>query len=144
MAYRENHYDQNMAYLLCRIDVKNREEEILDANGKCLELFECGSLEELKEYCDDYIYNAVYKDDRNRVNHKKEDVISSDQFVMQHSVFRIVTTQGNIKWVDAYVNLNDTISRGLVYHMFMTDISDKLINVSVDSRIEKALQEYQL
>jgi len=30
MAYRENHYDQNMAYLLCRIDVRNREEEILE------------------------------------------------------------------------------------------------------------------
>lgn len=144
MAYRDNYYDNSMAYLLCRIDERNCKEEILDINEKCLELFECDSLEELKEYCDDYIYNAVYKDDRNRVNHKKEDVISSEQFVMQHTVFRIVTTQGNIKWVDAYVNLNDTISRGLVYHMFMTDISDKLINVSVDSRIEKALQEYHI
>ena len=144
MAYRENHYDQNMAYLLCRIDVKNREEEILDANGKCLELFECGSLAELKSYCEDYIYNAIYEDDKPRVNHKKDECVSNEHFIMQHSLFRIVTKNGNVKWVDAYVNLNDMVSQGLVYHMFIDDISDKLANISVDSGVEKAIQEYKI
>lgn len=142
MAYRENQFDNNMAYLLCRIDEKNSEEEILDANDKCLELFECDSLDELKSYCEDYIYNAIYEDDKPRVNHKKDDIIKNEHFIMQHSLFRIVTKNENVKWVDAYVNLNDMTSRGLVYHMFLSDISDRLTNISIDSRIEKAIQEY--
>ncbi len=130
----------NMAYLFCKIRQDDRTEEIVSANEKCLLLFECDSLDELRDYVDGSFMNVVYEADKKRVNYRNDN-INVDKFQMQHVIYRIVTSGNNIRWVEGYVNLNES-DDGIGYHMFIHDITDRLINVSVTADVEKAVQEY--
>ncbi len=130
----------NMAYLFCKIRPDDNTEEIVSANEKCLLLFECDSLSELKSYFAGSFMNAVYEDDKKRVHYRK-DKLNVDKFAMQHVIYRIVTSKGDIRWVEGYVNLNES-DDGIGYHMFINDITENISNVSVTADIEKAVQEY--
>ena len=122
-------------------------EEILAFNDIVVSIFGCSSDEEFWEYTGGNFSGMVFKDDLFKVEKTIEFQVAGDAHNFDHVEYRIVKKNGDMAWVDDFGRLVDTEEYGLVYYVFIQDITEKKriqeenIRMQVELDKEKHLAE---
>ena len=107
------------AIVVCKADDK---QEILFGSEYLFNLFECGSMDDLLEFCDDSFFNLIHECDRERIMArfaKKEEKV-------RYGEFNIITKTGKKKSMRGLRRLVHHPKYGDIYYLNMID-NDEII-----------------
>ncbi len=135
-------------FLIYRADEK---EEIIYANDALINIFECKSFAEFKEYVKNSFMGIVHPDDLERVETSIKEQIAGSMFDLDYVEYRIISKSGSIRWIEDYGHFIQNEKLGNVFYVFLCDATEKkerelaekaaLINEK-ESRIKKLIEEY--
>ncbi|MBR2284655.1 MAG: diguanylate cyclase [Ruminococcus sp.] len=103
----------------------DEQEEILFANDRLYDLFECSSMAELLRFSGDSFKNIVHPDDLDRVEESITRQISVNSSGLDYVSYRIITKSGRIKYVDDIGHLVHTPKYGDIFYVFLYDKEQK-------------------
>jgi PAS domain-containing protein len=98
--------------------------EILFANKRLLEIYECDSMEEFREFTGNSFRGCVHEDDYDIVIQSIEKEIE-DQDEYDYVQYRALTKGGNIKIIEDYGRLLHSTNNGDLFYVFMLDYEQK-------------------
>ena len=105
-------------------------EEILFANDNLVELFECGSFEELMAYTGGSFKGLVHPDDLERVERQISDQVGESGDSYDYVQYRIRTKGGRIRYIEDF----GCLVRGSGSHGFLPDGQSLFFVFAVDLR----------
>ena len=108
-------------------------DEILYVNSALLNIFECDTEEEFKEFTGGTFSGMVHKDDCSKVKNSKEYQIESDSDQFEKVRYRITTKNGNIKYVEDFGRFYRDDDEGPLFYAFLSEIqlmADPLTSLS--------------
>ncbi|MBR3770448.1 MAG: PAS domain-containing protein, partial [Lachnospiraceae bacterium] len=106
----------------------DEKEMIIAANTECLKIFQCETLEEFMHLVKGSFKNFVYEEDYVQATNRINMQIHQDATGYDHVVYRIVRSDGAIRWIDDYGHLVNDAKYGKVFHVFISDITDEVNN----------------
>ena len=106
----------------------DEKEMIIAANTECLKIFQCETLEEFMHLVKGSFKNLVYEEDYVQATNRINMQIHQDATGYDHVVYRIVRSDGAIRWIDDYGHLVNDAKYGKVFHVFISDITDEVNN----------------
>ena len=102
----------------------DQEEEILFVNDYVLDLFECNNLEEFNELTKKSFKGLVHPDDYEQVSYSIKKQIKSYLYDQVH--YRIVTKNGNLKYVEDYGKYVINEEYGPLFYVFISTEKTKI------------------
>ncbi|MGN1157216.1 MAG: EAL domain-containing protein [Agathobacter sp.] len=104
------------------------DESILYANPPVLRLFGCATLEELREHIHNSFSGMVYPEDLKRVQWEINEQIQHSDKRMDFICYRIITKDGQERWVEDCGHLENTNSEKdeKLFYVFISDITDTI------------------
>ena len=114
-------------------------EELIYANKAVCDIFGCGSLEEFKSLTGYTFRGMVHPEDYDRITSSIVHQISTSDEQMDYAVYRIIRRDGAVRWVDDYGHYAQTKDYGGVYVVFISDITDKKLELETDTATRDAV-----
>ena len=114
-------------------------EELIYANKAVLDIYGCASLEEFRALTGYTFRGMVYPEDYDRISSSIVHQISSSEDQMDYAEYRIVRRDGAVRWVDDYGHYAETRAYGGIYVVFISDITDKKIQLEMDTATRDAV-----
>ena len=102
----------------------NEEQEILYANTRLLKIYECESLDEFRKFTGNSFRGCVHPDDWEKVRetiYKQIKISDSYDYVR----YRAKTAKGNVKVIEDFGRLVQSIRDGNIFYVFIIDFEDK-------------------
>ncbi len=118
-------------------------EELIAWNDMVLSIFGCESDEEFVSLVGNSFKGMVHKDDLDIVDKSIIDQVSADEHKFDHVEYRIIKKNGEVAWVDDFGRLVDTTQFGLVYYVFIRDITDQKRIQEEKLKIQHELEKEQ-
>ena len=137
---------QNMAETLANMSDgffiyrATHDEKILYANPPVLKIFDCDRMDEFRELVGNSFQGLVHPEDLSRVQWEiHEQVVHSDSN-MDFIRYRIITKNGEIRWIDDCGHLEDSGSGedAKLFYVFISDITDTLSEEQKEALIAKS------
>ena len=114
-------------------------EELIYANKAVCDIYGCGSLEEFKSLTGYTFRGMVHPEDYDRITASIVHQISTSEEQMDYAVYRIIRRDGAVRWVDDYGHYAQTKDYGGVYVVFISDITDKKLELETDTATRDAV-----
>lgn len=131
-------------FLIYRMD---QNEEIIYANKALLRIFQCGSLKEFREFTGNSFQGVVHPEDLDAVEQSIKEQIEHSQHELDYVEYRIIRTDGEIRWVEDYGHFLHIESVGDFFYVFIVDATEKKnIHLAEKARLleEKSRKEQKL
>lgn len=109
-------------FLIYHADEK---EEIIYANKALLRIFQCGTLQEFREFTGNSFKGIVYSEDLDAVELSIQEQVASSQYDLDYVEYRIVRKDGTICWIEDYGHFVSCPSVGEIFYVFMGDATEK-------------------
>ena len=116
-------------------------EEMLYVNHTVLDIFGCRDLDEFKELTGYTFKGMVHPDDYAAISSSINDQIKENDDDMDYVEYRIIRKDGTVRWVDDFGHFSDTEAFGGVYHVFISDITEK--KEKMDAEHERLVEEVE-
>lgn len=100
-------------------------EELLYANKAMLRLFNCETLEELREHTGNSFRGIVHPDDLDAVEESIQVQIANSQYDLDYVEYRIIQKGGEVRWVEDYGHFIRNEVLGDVFCVFVGDATEK-------------------
>ena len=114
-------------------------EDLIYANKAVLGIYGCTSLEEFKDLTGYTFRGMVYPEDYDRISSSIAHQTSSSENQMDYAEYRIIRKDGAIRWVDDYGHYAETRNYGGIYVVFISDITDKKLQLETDTATRDAV-----
>lgn len=101
------------------------DEEILYANHAMLQIFNCESIEEFREWTDNSFKGIVHPEELEFVEQSIKKQLTGGQTDLDHVEYRIIQKDGGIRWLDDYGHFIHSETAGDVFYVFAGDITEK-------------------
>ena len=98
--------------------------ELISFNRELMNIFDCKSAEEFREYTGNSFRGIVFKDDFDYVQASIETQITSEN-TLDYVEYRIKTKAGNMKYVRDYGRLVKTKKYGNIFYVFIYDATEE-------------------
>ena len=115
-------------------------EELIAWNDVVVSIFGCKNDDEFKDLVGSSFKGMVHCDDLRVVYQSIIDQVSSNEHKFDHVEYRITKKNGDIAWVDDFGRLVDTTEFGLVYFVFIRDITEQKRIQAENLRIQLELE----
>lgn len=102
----------------------DEKEELIYANDVMLDIFGCGSMEELRDLTGFSFPGLVYPEDLPGVQKAIAEQVASHSKKLDYVEYRIKKKDGQLRWVDDYGRLVHTEEYGDVYYVLIRDITE--------------------
>ena len=113
--------------------------ELVYANKALFEIFGCSGLEEFKKLTGYTFRGMVHPDDYDGLNASIIHQIRTREDMMDCAEYRIIRKDGSIRWVDDHGHYAETKAYGGVYVVFISDITDKVMQQKTDTATRDAV-----
>lgn len=113
-------------------------EEIIYANMALIRMFECDNIEEFVSLTGNSFKGIVHHEDYEEVQKSIEQQITGGNDNLDYVEYRILTKNGNLKYVEDYGHFIQT-NVGDMYYVFVTDVTDK-----TEKRQQERLQKLEV
>lgn len=100
-------------------------EEIIYANEAMVRLFHCDTLEEFRKLTGNSFRGIVHPDDLEAVEESIRQQIADSFYDLDYVEYRIVTKNGDIRWIDDYGHFIHGETVGDVFYVFAGDATEK-------------------
>ena len=100
-------------------------EELISFNDIVIKIYGCESREEFISHTGGSFKGMVHPDDLGNVEKIISDQVESDEQKFDHVEYRIIRKDGRLAWVDDFGRLVNTIEYGLVYYVFIQDVTER-------------------
>ncbi len=100
-------------------------EELISFNDIVIKIYGCDSREEFILHTGGNFKGMVHPDDIGNVEKIISDQVESDEHKFDHVEYRIIKKDGRLAWVDDFGRLVNTIEYGLVYYVFIQDVTER-------------------
>jgi len=123
-AYHLKHFADIMpgGFFIYRAD---EEETLIYANEALLRIFQCDSMQELRELTGNSFRGIVHPDDLEAVEQSIREQIANSQYDLDYVEYRIIRKDGKIRWLDDYGHFVHSESVGDVFYVFVGDATEK-------------------
>lgn len=95
--------------------------EILYVNARILDMFECSSVDDFRNYVGRFFKNAILPEDYGKVNADISEQVTSRSQATKQLTFRVKTANGNIKRVYHVGKVFGKTPYGTIYSAFMSE-----------------------
>ena len=102
----------------------NESQEILYANKRVLEIYECETLDEFRKFTGNSFKGCVIDEDRDTTQKLIENQIESSNGY-DYVLYKARTAKGNIRMIEDFGRLVHSESDGDIFYVFMIDLEDK-------------------
>lgn len=109
----------------CFIYRAEGKEELLYANKAMLRLFDCETMEELREHTGNSFRGIVHPADLEAVEDSIRMQIANSQYDLDYVEYRIIQKNGEIRWVEDYGHFIHNEILGNVFCVFVGDATEK-------------------
>ena len=116
-------------------------EELLYANKAVCRIYGCDSLDELKELTGFTFRGMVHPDDYERISASIHKQIHEHQSDLDYVEYRIIRRDGAVRWVDDYGHYMESVEYKGLYHVFISDITDRHQQAESDKAVRAAVIE---
>lgn len=145
MRERSSSRSRNMAEMLAHMSEgffvyrAMDDEKILYANPPILKLFGCDTMDEFRNLVGNSFKGMVHPDDLKRVEWEISQQVNSSERNLDFICYRIITKDGNIRWIDDAGHLEDTDSGedAKLFYVFVTDITDTIDEARINRILKK-------
>lgn len=100
-------------------------EELIYANEAMLTIFNCGSMEEFREYTGNSFRGIVHPDDLEEVEQSIREQIEASRFDMDYVEYCIIRKSGEVRWVEDYGHFVHSEEMGNIFYVFVADATEK-------------------
>ena len=100
-------------------------EEIIHANRALLRLFCCDSMEEFRAHTKNSFRGLVFHEDLESVERTIWRQVTESQYDLDYVEYRIVTKNGDTRWIEDYGHYLHSPSTGGVFYVFLGDATEK-------------------
>lgn len=120
------------------------DEKILYANPAVMEIFGCNTMEEFMALVRGSFRGLVHPEDLDRVEWEIQDQISSSKENMDYVQYRIIRSDGQIRWIDDCGHLENSEwgEENRLFYVFIKDITDHITDIQKE-KLLKSNQFYQ-
>ncbi len=115
--------------------------ELLYVNRTVMRLFGCEDPEEFRALTGNTFRGMVHPADYPDVAASIKDQIGRSPDKSDHVEYRIIRKDGTVRWLDDYGHYTQTKYRGGIYHVFVSDITDKREQMASDLAVRQAVIE---
>jgi len=98
--------------------------EIISFNKQLMEMYDCKTAEEFREYTGNSFKGIVYKDDFDYVQKSIDSQITVDND-LDYVEYRIKTKKGTVKYVKDYGRFVKTKKYGDIFYVFVNDVTEE-------------------
>ncbi len=116
-------------------------ETLVYANHKTIAMFQCNSMDELRQLTGNSFKGMVHPIDYERIESEIERELKKGQ-AADHVTYRIMTKNGEILWVDDFGRFFDDPIYGPVFAVFLHDITDSMHVKGLPCSIDIPLNKY--
>lgn len=120
----------------------NGMEQLLHANQKCIELFQCKDFEEFRTLIGNSFRGIVHPVDYKRVERSIWRQVDNNEEKNDHVIYRITTKEGNIRWVDDFGRLIEDEEFGPIFVVSLYDITDRMQVSGLPCSVDIPLNTY--
>lgn len=103
----------------------DEEETLIYANEAMLRIFQCETMQELREMTGNSFRGIVHPDDLEEVEESIKEQISHSQYDLDYVEYRIIRKDGEVRWLDDYGHFVHGESVGDVFYVFVGDATEK-------------------
>ncbi|MCM1175171.1 MAG: response regulator [Blautia sp.] len=123
-AYQLKYFTDIMpgGFFIYRAD---EEESLIYANEAMLRIFQCDTMEELRELTGNSFRGIVHPDDLEAVEASIREQIAQSQYDLDYVEYRIIRKDGMVRWLDDYGHFVHSESVGDVFYVFVGDATEK-------------------
>lgn len=123
-AYYLKHFADIMpgGFFIYRAD---EEETLIYANEAMLRIFQCETMQELREMTGNSFRGIVHPDDLEAVEESIKEQITHSQYDLDYVEYRIIRKDGAIRWLDDYGHFVHSEAVGDVFYVFVGDATEK-------------------
>ncbi len=100
-------------------------EEIIYANEAMVRIFNCDTLEEFRKVTGNSFRGIVHPDDLEAVEESIRQQIAASSYDLDYVEYRIITKDGDIRWIDDYGHYIHGETVGNVFYVFAGDATEK-------------------
>ena len=100
-------------------------ETLIYANEAMLRIFQCDTMDELREITGNSFRGIVHPEDLEAVEKSIKEQIAQSQYDLDYVEYRIVRKDGVIRWLDDYGHFVHSESVGDVFYVFVGDTKEK-------------------
>ena len=103
-------------------------QELIMVSQSIVTMFGCNTEEEFREYVGNSFVGMVFAEDRYRIQKEIDEQIVSNQWKMDYIEYRIITKDGQIRYISDYGHLEEDTDTGEKYfYVFLLDVTDKIM-----------------
>ena len=114
-------------------------EELIYANDAMLNLFRCDTIEEFQELTGNSFRGIVHPDDLERVEAFISHQVANDLQALDYVEYRIIRKDGEIFWVEDFGHLVRDESKGDIFYVFISDITERIKKLNRERVIHQEL-----
>ena len=100
-------------------------EELLYANAALLRIFNCSSMEQFRKHTGNSFKGIVHPDDLEAVEKSIYEQIQHNQDDLDYVEYRIIRTDGQIRWLEDYGHFVHSETLGDIFYVFVGDATEK-------------------
>lgn len=100
-------------------------EELLYANAALLRIFNCSSMEQFRKHTGNSFKGIVHPDDLEAVEKSIYEQIQHNQDDLDYVEYRIIRTDGQIRWLEDYGHFVRSETLGDIFYVFVGDATEK-------------------
>ena len=115
--------------------------KLLYANKKVMEIYGCGDRQEFEDLTGYTFRGMVHPEDYLAVVESIEKQIRSTHDHTDYMEYRIIRTDGAVRWVADYGHFVETDTYGGIYYVFISDITQKREQMETDIAVRQAVIE---
>ena len=117
------------------------DEEILYANHAVVRIFGCDDLDDFKRLTGYTFRGMLHPDDYKAISESIDKQITGNDENMDYVKYRIIRKDGSVRWVDDFGHYTETEAYGGIYYVFISDITDKVLEEDSRHRISFVQRE---
>ena len=114
-------------------------QELLYVNDAAIRIYGCETLDEFKALTGFTFSGMVHPDDLAEVLASVDAQIAESREKLDHAEYRIVSKDGEVRWIDDYGHYTDTEAYGGIFYVFISDITAKREQMEADNAVRDAV-----
>lgn len=100
-------------------------EEIVYANQALLRMFQCDTMEQLREITGNSFRGLVHPEDVEEVERSIQEQIAASQYDLDYVEYRIIRRDGSIRWIEDYGHFVRGADAKNFFYVFLSDATEK-------------------
>lgn len=110
-------------------------EEIIYANRAMIRLFGCESMEEFRSLTGNSFRGIVHPEDLDAVEASIKKQIADSSYDLDYVEYRIITKQGEIRWIDDYGHYVRSSTAGDIFYVYAGDATEKKLRQQMEQEL---------